>query len=158
MAGSFNRMGAAMAGLACAASLFAGGFWIVLGDPEASAEARSLGAVVTLKPVGCHDPAKAEVSGTAVGLVNGHTRSIPLKLTALSQPGMYAVTKQWPSEGTWVIELVGKNQGMVTSVLASAGAGGVDRKSAKAMPRLPTAEERDTLLRAGSQTAAAAKM
>ena len=51
-----------------------GGFWLVLGNPEASAEARKVNAVVTIKATGCHDPAMARVTATAIGMVDGQRR------------------------------------------------------------------------------------
>lgn len=154
---SRTLVSAAATALALAAPLFAGGFWLVLGNPQASPQARSMDAVLTVKAVGCHEPDKATVSGTAVGIVNGQRRSIPLKLAALPEPGMFALTRQWPAEGRWVIELVGTNQGAVTSVLAAAGPDGVDRKSAKAAMRQPTSEEIEALLRADPEPAAVAR-
>jgi len=45
------------------------------------------------------------LSGTAEGLVGGMRRSIPLKLDATSSPGVFAVRKQWPSGGAWVLKI-----------------------------------------------------
>ena len=121
----------AAATLATAGYLVAGGFWLQLGNPEASAEARQANAVMTIKAVGCHDPATARVTATAVGMVKGDRRSIPLELTRLKEPGMYAIAQQWPSEGKWVIELVGRNGEQFTNTLVAAGPGGVDRLRAR---------------------------
>src|SRR6185369_14783941 len=101
--------------------LLAGGFFLQLGNPEASAEARKNNAVLTILATGCHDPATAQVTGTAIGMVNGHRETIPLKLTKLSGVGMFALTQQWPKEGKWVIELVGKNSEQFTNTLVKAG-------------------------------------
>jgi len=117
--------------LALSGSLMAGGFWLEVGNPEASPEARKAGAIVTVKAVGCHDPAAARVTATAIGAVNGERRTIPLKLTKLSEPGMYAISQQWPREGKWVIQLVGRNGEQFTNTLVAAGGGGVDRLHAK---------------------------
>ena len=70
--------------LALAGQLFAGGFWLQLGNPEASAEARKVNAVVTIKATGCHDPALAKVTATAIGMVDGQRRSIPLHARRVS--------------------------------------------------------------------------
>ena len=117
--------------LALAGQLLAGGFFLQLGNPEASAEARKNNAVLTILATGCHDPATAQVTGTAIGMVNGHRETIPLKLTKLSGVGMFALTQQWPKEGKWVIELVGKNSEQFTNTLVKAGPDGVDRLHAK---------------------------
>lgn len=118
--------------LALAGQLLAGGFILQVGNPEASAEARKVHAVLTVKAAGCHDPAKATITATAIGTVNGQRREIPLKVEALSEPGMFAVAQQWPKEGRWVIQLVGHNEEMFTNTLVSAGPDGLDRLHAKA--------------------------
>jgi hypothetical protein len=118
--------------LALAGQLFAGGFWLQLGNPDASAEARQVNAVVTIKATGCHDPAAAKVTATAIGMVDGQRRSIALKLDKLSEPGAYALSQQWPKDGKWVIELVGRNDEQFTNTLLTAGPQGVDRLHARA--------------------------
>ena len=117
--------------LACAGQLLAGGFFLQVGNPEANAEARKMGAAVTIKAAGCHDPSTATVTATAIGLVKGQRRTIPLEVTALATPGEFAVRQQWPKEGKWVIQLVGKNGEQFTNTLVAAGADGVDRTHAK---------------------------
>lgn len=118
--------------LVLAGQLFAGGFFLQLGNPEASAEARKNNAVVTVKAWGCHDPATAQLTATAVGMVNGHRQSIPLSVTKLSEVGMFSISQQWPKEGKWVIELVARNGEQFTNSLVAAGPSGVDRLHAKA--------------------------
>lgn len=125
---------------------YGGGFWLQLGNPEASAEARSAKAALTLEAVGCHEPAKAEITGTAIAVVNGKRENIPLTLTPLSKPGMYAVTKQWPDKGNWILQFVGRNSGMITSALVNAGPDGVKRTGAKFFPREPNAADLEPLL------------
>jgi hypothetical protein len=120
-----------LAGLAFAGRLLAGGFWLQLGNPEASAEARKMNAAVTIKAVGCHDPASATVTAAAIGAVNGQRRTIALDVVKLSEPGMFAITQQWPKEGKWVIRVTGRNGEQFTNTLIAAGPGGVDRLHAK---------------------------
>ncbi len=117
--------------LACAGQLLAGGFYLQLGNPEANAEARKLNAAVVIKAAGCHDPATATVTATAIGVVNGQRRTIPLEVKAMGGAGEFALTQQWPKEGKWVIQLVGKNGEQFTNTLISAGPEGLDRLHAK---------------------------
>ena len=127
--------------LACAGQMFAGGFWLQLGNPEANPTASKMGAVVTIKAVGCHDPAAAKITATATGVVNGQRRHIPLELKPLGEPGAYALSQQWPKEGKWVIQLVGKNDEQFTNTLVAAGPNGVDRLHAKSdMKAFPSTE------------------
>lgn len=81
--------------LALAAPLFAGGFWIEIGTPSANAEARQNNAVLLARVTGCHDPAKAVVSATAEGIVNGQPRSIALHPVRLTLTGAYAIKHEW---------------------------------------------------------------
>src|SRR5947209_7840271 len=117
--------------LALAGSLFAGGFYLQLGNPEANPQARKMNAVLVIKAAGCHDPAAAKVTAKAIGTVNGQRREIPVDVKALGGPGEFAIAQQWPKEGRWVIELVGRNGEMFTNTLVPAGPDGVDRAHAK---------------------------
>jgi len=137
----------AAAALAVAGQLFAGGFYLVLGNPDASPEARKLSAVLTVKAAGCHDPAGAKLTATAIGIVNGERREIPLKLDALPAPGMFALAQQWPAEGRWVIRLVARNGEQFTNSLVSAGPNGVDRFHDKAGHREFTGADIDAMLK-----------
>jgi hypothetical protein len=138
---------AAAAVLALAAQLSAGGFYLALGNPEASAEARKLGAVLTIQATGCHDPATATVSATAIGMVNGQRREIALKVQPLSAPGMFALAQQWPHEGRWVIRLAARNGEQFTNTLIAAGPAGLDRFHSQAGQREFTAAEVDAMLK-----------
>ena len=133
--------------LVLAGQLFAGGFFLQLGNPEASAEARKVNAVVTVKAAGCHDPATAKLTATAIGMVNGQRREIPLKVEPLREPGMFAVAQQWPKEGRWVIELVAKNGEQFTNTLVIAGPEGVDRNHAKGDNRKFSEADVDAMLK-----------
>ncbi len=92
-----------------AASLIAGGFWVEIGKPSASPEAQAKHAVLVVRGYACSTPEKIAITAMAEGLVNGKRETIPLKLIPLSAQGTYALTRQWPSEGKWVVTLVGSN-------------------------------------------------
>ena len=138
---------AAVGMLALAGQLLAGGFYLSLGNPDASPEARKLNAVLTIQATGCHDPATATVSATAIGTVNGQRREIPLKLEPLRSTGMFALTQQWPKEGHWVIRLIAKNGEQFTNSLIAAGPSGLDRLHDHANSREFTAAEVDAMLK-----------
>jgi hypothetical protein len=80
-------------------------------------------------------------------MVDGQRRTIPLKLDKLSEPGAYALRQQWPKEGKWVIELVGRNDEQFTNTLLAAGPDGVDRLHAKADMKEFKAGDVDSMLR-----------
>jgi hypothetical protein len=116
---------------ALAGQLFAGGFYLTLGNPEANPEAKKANAVLVVRADGCHEPEKAKVSGTAWGVVDGKPQTVRLQLTKLSAPGTYAITQQWPNKGKWVIELHGEDVGRSTYTRVNAGPEGVDRLHAQ---------------------------
>ena len=134
------------AGIALAGQLWAGGFFLQLGNPAASAEASRNHAVVTVKAAGCHDPATAQLTATAIGVVDGHRQSIPLKVIKLSEPGAFALAQQWPKEGRWVIQLTATNGQQFTNTLVAAGPEGVDRYHAKADMKAFEASDIDAML------------
>ena len=135
--------------LIAAAAAYAGGFYLELGSPSANNEAKSMNAALVARLTGCHEPEKATIEGSAEGVVSGKRQSIPLKLSALTTPGMYAVTQQWPNEGNWVLRLVatqvdGKTK---TSVVVRVNGNSFDRAGAKYMTlRVPTPAEVDQML------------
>src|SRR3954470_20115514 len=112
---------------ALAGQLFAGGFYLQLGNPQANPEAKKANAVLVIKATGCHDPATATLTANAVGIVKGQRQSIPLKVTKLSGIGEFALTQQWPKDGKWVLELVARNGEQFTNTLVAAGPDGIDR-------------------------------
>lgn len=133
--------------LALAGQLLAGGFYLSLGNPEASPEARKVNAVLTIKATACHYPTLANVTATAIGLVNGERREIALRLVPLSMPGMFALSQQWPKEGRWVIRLSATSGEQFTNTLVAAGPEGIDRLHDKAGSAEFTAADVDTMLR-----------
>ena len=135
--------------LASTIALWAGGLFVVPGNPEANAEARAHKAVLTLKLAGCHEPQKALLTGTAIGVIDGRKQTIALEIDALSEPGTYALTRQWPDKGRWVLEFVAKDQGRITSTLVGAGPGGIERETAKMGMHEPVPEEVAALLAGG---------
>jgi hypothetical protein len=134
-----------------AGQLMAGGFYLQLGNPDASPEARKAGAVVTIKATGCGEPAKATIKATAIGRVEGKRKEIPLNVQALSDPGMFALTQQWPKEGRWVIHVEGAEKingtPAYTYTLFSAGPAGIDRYHAKYDKNQFSPSEIDAMLR-----------
>ena len=133
--------------LAIAGSLLAGGFFLQLGNPAANPEAQKRNAVLVVKAAGCHDPAGAHLTATAIGIVNGQRREIPLKVDRLSEAGAFSIARQWPKDGKWVIELVARNPDQFTNTLVVAGPDGVERTRAKLAMQPFTAADVDAMLR-----------
>jgi len=139
---------AALVSLVCAFCALAGGFSLTIGKAVAGNDFHSKGAVLVVRPDGCGEPAKALIRGTAEGMVNGTRRSLPLKLTPLPTPGVYAVYREWPAEGVWVVNLTGNYNGATASSIVPIGPKGLVRESVKSFQHSATEEEIDVSLKA----------
>jgi hypothetical protein len=137
--------------LASAVQVMAGGFYVTLGNPDANRQARDMGAVLTLKLAGCHEPEKADVSAVAIGSLNGQKKVIPLKLTKLADAGFYAVMPQWPTDGRWVLQFVAKDGDRIASTLVASGPSGVERNGARSAMKMPAESDIAALLAGGSK-------
>jgi hypothetical protein len=133
------------AAFTAAASLFAGGFWLQLGSPEASPDAQSKNAVLIVQATGCHDPANAKVTGHVILTIDHRQQTTPLKLLPMKQPGAFAVIRDWPSDAAVTLEFIGHNAEQVTSLLVKAHGDTVQKASAKFYPRLPTRADEEEL-------------
>jgi hypothetical protein len=135
---------------ACAAAVLAlaEGFTFTIGSPVASPDGRAKTAAFVFRTEGCADSAKAQISGTAEGLVKGARRSMALKVGPLSTPGVYAVYQNWPAEGEWVVNLKGTCVGANAGVLIPIGSKGFIRESSKFFPRPATDAEIEASLKA----------
>ena len=136
---------------AVAALAFAQTFTFTIGSPVASMDGRSKLAAFVFRTEGCADPAKAQLDGTAEGLMRGARKSLALKLVAMSTPGVYAVYPTWPAEGDWVVSLRGTCASASAGALIPIGPGGFIRASSKFFPRPATAPELDAALQALSE-------
>jgi hypothetical protein len=78
--------------------------WISIETPVNPFDANVRGAVFLVHAqVRDHVPQLSDVTASAEGIVNGSRQTITVRLDATSQPGVFAVRKQWPSEGTWLV-------------------------------------------------------
>lgn len=92
----------------------------------------------------------ADLSGSAEGLVNGERRTIALRFEATSRPDVFALRRQWPREGAWVLRLSLRTttaivtldgSGEVASVRVPTAVSGGDR-----LPRAVSRSEIDSVL------------
>ncbi|HEY7896644.1 MAG TPA: hypothetical protein VIC24_17195 [Gemmatimonadaceae bacterium] len=96
-------------------------------------------------------PTTHDMSGTAEGIVSGQRRSVALHLDATSEPGVFALRRQWPANGDWVlrITLAGSTTALV-SLDRTGGIASVDIPmqvgSGSAFPRSVGAHDIDSAL------------
>jgi hypothetical protein len=137
-----------MAFCAVASLALAEGFTFTIASPVASQDFRSKTAAFVFRTEGCADPAKSQISGTAEGIVKGARRSVPLKVDAMSRPGVYAVYQTWSAEGEWVVNLKGTCTSENAGAVIPIGPKGFVRESSKFFPRPATAAEIEAALKA----------
>jgi hypothetical protein len=104
-------------------------------------------AVMAVRAENCADPAKAQITGIAEGIVDGKRSSVPLHLTAGTVPGAYLVSREWP-QGVWVVSLTGVCDAAKAGAIVPFGEdGNYIRESAKFYPRAATGAEIEASLK-----------
>jgi hypothetical protein len=130
---------------------FAGGFRLEIQAPTSN-EGEMKGAALLIRTYGCNQPWDADVSATAEGVVNGKRQSVKIELTRTSQ-GVFAVRKQWPSQGAWVVAITGQYNGITSSALVELGADGKvritkdNRVTSRVVQRRLTPDDIDSALK-----------
>lgn len=91
--------------------------WISIETPVNPYDASTKNAFLLVHAFHHGTPTNFPVSGTAEGLVRGERKTVSLEFQATARPGVYALKKQWPSEGTWTL-VVSVSQGPDDAVYA----------------------------------------
>jgi len=125
-------------------------FALQVGPPVAGNAQPAKTSVLVVRPAGCAEPAHAQITATAEGIVNGARRSVPLKLSPLPTSGVHAIHREWPSLGVWIVNLVGQCADKTAGAIVSmAGANATyHREAVKYFPHPATASEIDASLKA----------
>ena len=132
---------------ALAALALAEGFSFNIASPVASHDFHFKGAAFVFRTQGCAESEKVSISGTAEGLVKGARRSVVLKITQASNPGVYAVFHEWPSEGDWVVNLKGTCGDATAGAIVPVGPKGFIRESSKFFSRTAKDTEIEAVLK-----------
>ena len=134
-------------------TLLAGGLRLEVGNPAANPEAKAQQAVLVARITACQSPEKTTVVATAEGIVDGRRRTVPLRVIPLRTPGTFAITREWPAQGNWVVKLAATNpdyKDYATGVLVRMDPAGFDWAGVKQLYHAPTSAEVDAVL--GSQS------
>jgi hypothetical protein len=149
-------------------SVVAGPPWISIEYPVNPFDRTTRGAHLLVHAYYHGTPVAYPVSGTAEGIVNGERRTMTLRFETTSRTGVYALRKQWPSEGSWTLVISvtqGENDaaGVAQALVELSPAGTVasvqvpTRQHAEgAFPRRLSAQEIETAVRAQAQRVALA--
>jgi len=79
--------------------------------------------------------------------VNGARQSAALRLLPGTGPGVYLVSRDWPTQGVWVVRLIGTCANAKAGALVPIGPGGFIRESSKFFPRFATEAEIEASLK-----------
>ena len=152
----FAALAALTLTLVAAAPAALGPPWISIEYPPSPYDASTRDAFLLVHTFHHGTPVVAPVTGKAEGIVGGERRSVTLKFGGTSRTGVFALNKQWPSEGTWVL-FISANQGPdddVTAVVELAANGQVaavrvptERRGSWMIPSDVSAAERETILK-----------
>lgn len=134
--------------IACATAATAEEFRLGIGNPIAGNSPQTKGALFVVRVEGCAEPAKARMTAAAEGLVSGKRQSIPLTLSRLPTPGVYAVARRWSDGGAWVVNLTGECRQLTAGAVVPIGPTGFLRDVSKFFPRPATQAEVDASLQA----------
>lgn len=91
--------------LVVATPLIAGPPWITIEYPGNPFNPEVRDAYLVVHAYHHNTPVGLPVSGTAEGVVNGKRRTITLQFLPLRREGTFALRKQWPDEGRWLLAL-----------------------------------------------------
>lgn len=125
-------------------------FALQVGPPVAGNAPPAKTSMLVVRPAGCAEPARAQITATAEGIVNGARRSVPLKLSALPTSGVHAIHREWPNFGVWIVNLVGRCADKTAGAIVSIGGpqAAYDREAVKYFPHPATPSEIDASLKA----------
>jgi hypothetical protein len=125
--------------------------WLSIESPVNPYDPSTHGAALLVHASFREGPAQlSDLSGSAEGSVNGERRSIALHFDATGRPNVFALRRQWPSEGAWVLRISLRT---TTAIVALDRAGEVASVSVPtqlsngtAVPRAIGAKEIDSAL------------
>ena len=130
--------------------------WLSIESPVNPFDPATRGAVLLVHAAMREGPpAASALTGTAEGVVDGARRTIRLRIDATPTPGTFAVRRQWPAEGTWLLRVSLRN---TTAIVSLDGEGNVaavrvptEHASGVDIPRAVSAQEVDSILSAAAR-------
>jgi hypothetical protein len=104
--------------------------WISIESPVNPYDASTRGAAMLVRAAFREGTAQlSDLTGSAEGIVGGARRSIALHFDSTGRPNVFALRRQWPTEGTWLLRI----SLMTTTAIVT-----LDRSGNVASVRIPT--------------------
>jgi hypothetical protein len=92
----------------------------------------------------------SDLGGTAEGILNGARRSITLHFDTTGRPNVFALRRQWPAEGTWLLRIALKQTTAIVTLDRNGGVASVrvptELASGNQIPRPVSTKEIDSTL------------
>ena len=101
----------ALAGILAMSPAPVGPPWISIEYPPSPYDATTRNALLLVHAFHHGTPANFPVEGRAEGIVAGKRRSVALRFARTSRQGVFALEKQWPAEGSWVLAIAVTQEG-----------------------------------------------
>jgi len=100
----------------------AGPPWISIEYPINPHDQSMRGAFLLVHVFHHSEPIVFPVAGTAEGIVNGERRTIKLEFSETSRTGVYALRRQWATDGVWTLVIRGEGGATAVVELGADGA------------------------------------
>ena len=125
--------------------------WLSIESPVNPFDPTTRGAVLLAHATFREGQAQlSDLSGTAEGVVNGARRSITLRFDTTGRPNVFALRRQWPTEGSWLLRIALKQTTAIVTLDRSGGVASVrvptELQSGNQIPRVVNAREIDSTL------------
>lgn len=125
--------------------------WISIESPVNPFDPTARGALMLVHVAFREGPSKiTDLDGTAEGTVGGARRSIPLRFEETGRANTFALRRQWPTEGKWLLRLVVRQ---TTAIVSFDRAGNVaavrvpmQQRGNDSLPRAVAPTEIDSML------------
>lgn len=126
-------------------------FSIQIASPVAAQSHQMKRSAFVFRTVGCAD-AKPEVSATAEGRVEGQRRSVPLKVVPAPTANVFAISREWPNQGVWIVNIKARCASRAAGALVATDAKGIVRESSTILDHTATEAEIEASLNSGKKT------
>jgi hypothetical protein len=127
--------------------LFGENLSLTVGNSVAGQDYTLKGSQFVLRLNGCSDLSTARVVATAEGIVAGTRHSVGVRVTPAQTSGVYAITPQWGSEGTWVVAVTATCGSGVAGAIVPIVARSFSRENLQLFTRAPAPSEIESALK-----------
>ncbi len=137
--------------LLCVAGVSADELSLTIGPPIAAqllTPAKKFFGIFAVRINGCADVSKAQLTGMGEGVVGEERRSAPTRPEPTTTPGTYIVSRQWGSDGKWVVAVTATCGNETAGAIVPTHLNDRIREDIQLLPHAPTKAEIEAALKA----------